>query len=35
MKMWSVFPAMPRGETADLRNGNIMVTREAKSIGGN
>ena len=31
--MWRVFPVVPRAETTDLRNGNIMIIREMKSVG--
>lgn len=31
--MWSVFLAMTRVETADVRNGNVTITREVQSVG--
>lgn len=32
--MWSVFPAMPRVETKDLRNSDIMINSKVKAVGG-
>ena len=32
--MWRVFPVVPQAETRDLRNGNIIIIREVKSVGG-
>ena len=33
--MWSVFLATARVETADLRNGNVTITREVQSVAAN